>query len=109
MANASESAINIVSTNKHKLLFRLNKKVSGEQCFSCIARDERAQWVLEADIKACFDAISHEWLIDNIPVDKTILQKWLKAGFVYQKRLFPTESGTPQGGIKRFIGNNSVV
>jgi RNA-directed DNA polymerase len=38
-------------------------------------------------------------LIDNIPVDKTILQKWLKAGFVYQKQLFPTESGTPQGGI----------
>jgi RNA-directed DNA polymerase len=55
--------------------------------------------VLEADIKACFDTISHEWLIDNIPVDKTILQKWLKAGFVYQKQLFPTESGTPQGGI----------
>jgi RNA-directed DNA polymerase len=38
-------------------------------------------------------------LIDNIPVDKTILQKWLKAGFVYQKQLFPTEAGTPQGGI----------
>ena len=55
--------------------------------------------MLEADIKACFDTISHEWLIDNIPVDKTILQKWLKAGFVYQKQLFPTEAGTPQGGI----------
>ncbi|TNJ32789.1 reverse transcriptase domain-containing protein, partial [Prosthecochloris vibrioformis] len=58
-----------------------------------------AQWVLEADIAGCFDAISHEWLIDNIPVDKAILQKWLKAGFVFQNQLFPTEAGTPQGGI----------
>jgi len=28
-----------------------------------------------------------------------ILRKWLKAGFMYQNELFPTEAGTPQGGI----------
>jgi RNA-directed DNA polymerase len=32
-------------------------------------------------------------------MDSGILQKWLKAGYVYQKKLFPTEAGTPQGGI----------
>ncbi len=32
-------------------------------------------------------------------MDKTILQKWLEAGYVYQNELFPTEAGTPQGGI----------
>ena len=72
---------------------------AGEQAFICLAGRNSAQWVLEADIKACFDTISHEWLIDNIPVDKTILLKWLKAGFMYQKQLFPTVAGTPQGGI----------
>ena len=89
------------TADRHSYGFRPERSTAdaGEQCFSCLARGDRAQWVLEADIKACFDAISHEWLIDNIPVDKTILQKWLKAGFVYQKQLFPTESGTPQGGI----------
>ena len=69
------------------------------QCFICLARRKSAQWVLEADIAGCFDAISHQWLIDNIPVDKAMLQKWLKAGFVFQNKLFPTEAGTPQGGI----------
>ena len=60
---------------------------------------DSAQWVLEADIAACFDAISHEWLIDNIPVDIPILRRWLKAGFVFKNELFPTVAGTPQGGI----------
>jgi RNA-directed DNA polymerase len=55
--------------------------------------------VLEADIQGCFDKISHDWMIANIPTDKVILKKWLKAGFVYQNELFPTDAGTPQGGI----------
>ncbi len=46
-----------------------------------------------------FDNISHQWLLDNVPMDKAMLQKWLKAGYVYEKELFPTEAGTPQGGI----------
>ena len=72
---------------------------AGAQCFFCLAGKNRAEWVLEADILGCFDNISHDWLIANIPMDKAILQKWLKAGFVYQNELFPTETGTPQGGI----------
>jgi RNA-directed DNA polymerase len=54
---------------------------------------------LEGDIKGCFDHISHQWLLDNIPVDKVMLNKWLKCGFVFNKKLFPTSEGTPQGGI----------
>jgi RNA-directed DNA polymerase len=58
-----------------------------------------AQWILEGDIKGCFDNISHQWMLDNILMDKRMLKQFLKAGFVYQKKLFPTEDGTPQGGI----------
>ena len=72
---------------------------AGAQCFTCLAVKNRAEWVLEADIAGCFDHISHDWIIANIPTDKTVLQKWLKAGFVYQNELFPTVAGTPQGGI----------
>ena len=32
-------------------------------------------------------------------MDKTILRKWLKCGAVFNGKLFPTEEGTPQGGI----------
>ena len=72
---------------------------AGAKCFMCLAGKNRAEWVLEADITGCFDNISHDWMTANIPTDKTVLQKWLKAGFVYQHKLFPTEAGTPQGGV----------
>ena len=72
---------------------------AGAQCFNVLATTRMAQWVLEADIKGCYDNISHDWMIANVPTDKTILRKWLKAGFVYRNELFPTEAGTPQGGI----------
>ena len=72
---------------------------AGAQCFIVLAKKANAQWVLEADIKACYDEISHAWMVANIPTDKVILQKWLKAGYVYQDELFPTEAGVPQGGI----------
>lgn len=69
------------------------------QCFNVLSKNFAAQWVLEADIKGCFDHISHDWLLNNIPMDKVMLKKWLKSGFVFNKELFPTEEGTPQGGI----------
>jgi len=70
-----------------------------EQCFAALSRKNSAQWILEGDIKACFDRISHEWLLQHIPMDKTILRKWLKAGFIDKNVLHTTEEGTPQGGI----------
>lgn len=71
-----------------------------EFIFNAMARkDISPNWILEGDIKGCFDHISHEWLIENIPMDKSVLKQFLKAGFVYEGELFPTEDGTPQGGI----------
>lgn len=70
-----------------------------EQCFRALARSDAAQWVLEGDIKGCFDNISHQWMLDHVQTDKVILRKWLKAGFIYQRELFVTDAGTPQGGI----------
>ena len=69
------------------------------QSFIILSHNTSAQWILEADIKGCFDHISHDWLLNNIPMDKVMLKKWLKSGFVFNKELFPTEEGTPQGGI----------
>lgn len=70
-----------------------------EQLFVNLGRKSSAQWVLEGDIRGCFDNISHDWLIENVPLDKSILQKWLKAGYMESNRLNPAEAGTPQGGI----------
>src|SRR5882724_8318712 len=69
------------------------------QCFIALAKSYAPVWVLEGDIKSCFDEISHAWLLDHIPMDRRILAQWLKAGFLEKQRLFPTTAGTPQGGI----------
>src|SRR6266566_2337617 len=70
-----------------------------EQCFTALGKARSPQWILEGDIKGCFDAISHAWLLAHIPMDKTMLKKWLKAGYMEKHVLYPTEEGTPQGGI----------
>jgi len=70
-----------------------------EACFIALCKNDRAQWVLEGDIRSCFDRISHEWLLTHIPMEKAILKKWLKAGYIERRCLHATEEGTPQGGI----------
>jgi len=69
------------------------------RCYIHLSRDKSPQWILEGDIKGCFDHINHQWLLDNIPIDKSILKQWLKSGFVEGGKLFPSIEGTPQGGI----------
>jgi RNA-directed DNA polymerase len=69
-----------------------------EQCYLAL-RGANTQWVLEGDIKACFDTISKDWLLTHIPMDKVILEKWLTAGYMDKHVLHETTDGTPQGGI----------
>jgi RNA-directed DNA polymerase len=67
--------------------------------FNALNKPNSATWVLEGDIEGCFDNISHEWMINNILMDKVILVKWLKAGYVENGMTYSTRKGTPQGGI----------
>jgi len=68
------------------------------QCFLAL-RSANTQWILEGDIKSCFDKISHDWLLAHVPIDRVILQKWLKSGYMEKHVLHETTDGTPQGGI----------
>jgi RNA-directed DNA polymerase len=70
-----------------------------EACFIARCQNDRAEWILEGDIRSCFDQISHAWLLAHIPMEKLMLKKWLKAGYVERHRFHPTAEGTPQGGI----------
>ena len=58
-----------------------------------------AEWVIEGDIKGCFDHIDHDWLIGNVPLDEYTLRQWLKAGIILNRKYSRTKTGTPQGGI----------
>ncbi|UUX93011.1 group II intron reverse transcriptase/maturase [Methanoplanus endosymbiosus] len=79
-------------------LFRSAQDAS-EYAFTCLGRKTSSTWILEGDIRGCFDNINHEWLKEHIPMDQSILKQFLKSGFVFDNSLFPTDKGTPQGGI----------
>ena len=64
------------------------------------------EWVVEADIEACFDELSHSAILDRVRqrvADKRVLsliKAFLKAGIMSEQgRLKGTVTGTPQGGI----------
>jgi len=70
-----------------------------QHAFLVLATKRSPQWVLEGDIKACFDEISHQWLLQHVFMDRQILRKWLQIGYREKGQLFPTRQGTPQGGL----------
>lgn len=84
----------------HSYGFRLKRCIQDaiERCFKTLSWKRSPAWVLEGDIKGCFDNISHDWIMRNIPMDKNILYQFLKSGYVERGKFFPTNMGTPQGG-----------
>jgi len=81
--------------------FRLGRSAADaiQACAAALARRVSPQWVLEGDIKACFDRIDHDWLLAHVPLDKGLLRAWLTAGYLERGALHRLEDGTPQGGV----------
>jgi RNA-directed DNA polymerase len=85
----------------HSYGFRLERRCADAlaQTHVLLSHRHGPRWILEGDIKACFDRISHEWLLTHVPMDRQVLRQWLKAGFLEKHAWFATTEGTPQGGI----------
>ena len=86
--------------DKRSFGFRLYRSAQDaiQYAFLCLRHKTSSEWILEGDIKGCFDTICHEWLSRNIPMDSSILKQFLKSGYIFEDQLFPTDRGTPQGG-----------
>lgn len=69
------------------------------ELFALLSRQDSPQWILEGDIKGFFDNINHDWLCRNVPMDRVVLRKWLRAGVIDRRQFTATQAGTPQGGI----------
>jgi RNA-directed DNA polymerase len=73
------------------------------QCFNKIGFNRAGghTWVLEADIKGFFDNIAHESILKQLGYfpKRDLIIRWLKAGFIFEGKYNPTETGTPQGGV----------
>ncbi|EAL58631.1 reverse transcriptase, partial [Wolbachia endosymbiont of Drosophila ananassae] len=70
-------------SDRHSYGFRPKRSCADATvaCHLLLASRNQLQWILEGDIKGCFDNINHEWLMKHIPMEKKILHSWLKAGF----------------------------
>src|SRR5215510_13660667 len=81
--------------------FRLQRSCADAlvQCHRLLCHRYSPGYVLEGDIKACFDQISHAWLLTHVPMDRAVLAQWLKAGYLEKDVFFATTDGTPQGGV----------
>src|SRR5206468_746104 len=85
----------------HSYGFRLERSCADalEQVHLLLGNRHGPRWVLEGDIRACFERINHDWLLAHMPMDRVLLRQWLKTGFVEKRVWFATTEGTPQGGI----------
>lgn len=72
-----------------------------ERIFLATKSGSTRTWILDADIKGCFDNIDHDHLQKTIGAfpAKALIHKWLKAGYVEDNVFYKTEQGTPQGGV----------
>jgi RNA-directed DNA polymerase len=70
-----------------------------DQCFKVLRQQTSATWILEGDIQGFFDHIAFSWIEEHTPMNKRILAKWLRCGFIDHGALYPTTAGVPQGGI----------
>ncbi|HNB73558.1 MAG TPA: group II intron reverse transcriptase/maturase [Acidobacteriota bacterium] len=71
-----------------------------EQCWIRLNANGGDTWILDADIKGAFDAISHEFILNELKDQpgRELIKQWLKAGYIEAEIFNRTESGTPQGG-----------
>ena len=64
-------------------------------------RDAKRLWVLDADLEAAFDRLSHQHILASLgsfPA-RELVRRWLQAGVLEDGRYTATREGTPQGGV----------
>src|SRR5258708_29080964 len=64
--------------------------------------NHKSKYVLDADIKGCFDHIDHQALLGKLrtyPAIRRLVRGWLRAGVMEGVDFSPTPAGTPQGGV----------
>lgn len=73
-----------------------------EAIWQKVAKAPKGVYVLDADIKGCFDNINHKALLDKLKTTAEIrraVKGWLRAGVLEGDVFHPTTGGTPQGGV----------
>ena len=64
-------------------------------------QDARRLWVLDADLEAAFDRLSHDHILSSLGAfpARELVRRWLRAGVMEDGRVTLTREGVPQGGV----------
>lgn len=74
-----------------------------------LSDSEYPLYVVKCDVKSYYDTISHQWILEHIPMDKNILTQFIKAGYTLNGELFEIEQGISLGGVISPIIGNMVL
>jgi RNA-directed DNA polymerase len=94
--------------DRRSFAFRKNRSLQDAHAYIMSAlRKKNIEYVVKTDVKACYESISHAWLLSHIPMDTDVLRAFLKAGHVFAGELFPPEDhGISLGvSISPILGN----
>lgn len=103
----------VAESTADKKSFAFRKGRSALDAHACLCRAledaDAPSWVVCADVRACYDTLSQDWLLEHIPMDRKVLREFLKAGAVFGGELFPTDVGISQGTtLSPIIGNMAL-
>ncbi len=82
-----------------------------EHCWIRLNRQGKDRWLLDADVSAAFDNLSHEHILKrlgNMP-GRELIRQWLRAGYVEADIFHDTTSGVPQGGVVSPVAANIAL
>ena len=86
--------------------FRPNRSCHGAiEKLDKIIMNGKIEWIVDADIRGCFENIDHKWLVkflEEIIEDKVFIRyivRFLKSGIMEDMKRYETDRGTPQGGL----------
>ena len=96
--------------DRRSFAFRKNRSLQDAHAYVAFALRKNAEYVLKTDVKACYESISHAWLLSRIPMDADVLREFLKAGHIFAGELFPSEDhGISLGvSISPILGNMAL-
>lgn len=100
-----------ITGDYHSYGYRHNRSAQQAiiRCVDVLCDDSHPEWILKADIKSCFDNISHEWIMSHIPMDKEILCKFIKNGYIDNSKFYSADKGISQGGSISTVIFNMVL
>ncbi|MCD8205629.1 MAG: hypothetical protein LUD29_03340, partial [Clostridia bacterium] len=71
--------------------------------------EDAPQWGFRGDIKGCYEAISHRWMLRHIPMAEKVLREFLQAGYIFNGQMFPTDQGIGLGcALSPIIANMTL-